>query len=358
MKSILGMPVFRPMLAENAEAPFDDGSWFFEVKWDGYRCLLYLSRSGARGDAYLLSRNGKDLGRYFPELLGLWKHLKGNCGVIDGEIVALVGGRPDFGALRRHEGVLCYVAFDILHFDGSTLTSVPFSLRRRRLESAVDFSGYLLLSEGVVGRGRDLFEIAKERDLEGIVAKFLESPYLPGKRSRYWLKVRNGKEKWFTVLGYRKAPGMRLGSLIVGENAGDELVIRGAVSSGLGEEEEHRLLKLLEPLKNPLSFRAIQPLGEPGLVRREDASCGNAVREKAYADVTWVVPNVRVLVSFTEMTAEGKLRHPVLRQIEEPRSLVSDQLMAFDKRRSGQWGEGGSGSCEPGGRGEARSKTR
>ncbi|HHY34117.1 MAG TPA: hypothetical protein GX510_00550 [Firmicutes bacterium] len=316
MKSILGMPAFRPMLAETAGEPFDDSSWLFEVKWDGYRCLLYLCRSGAGGDAYLLSRNGKNLGRYFPELLGLWKHLKGNSAVIDGEIVALARGRPDFGALRRHEGVLCYIAFDILHLDGSNFTPAPLSERRRRLASALDFSGNLVLSEGVAGRGRDLFEIAKERDLEGIMAKFLESPYLPGERSRYWLKIRNGKEKWFTVLGYRKASGSRVGSIIVGESMQDELVVRGAVSSGLGKEEEQRLLKLLRPVKAPLSVQEFRASREPGRGPREDTPYGKAVRERTYADVTWVVPDVRVLVSFTEMTPDGKLRHPVLRQIE------------------------------------------
>ncbi len=330
MKSILGMPEFRPMLAETAEAPFDDSSWLFEVKWDGYRCLLYLSRGGAGGHAYLLSRNGKNLGDYFPELLGLWKQLKGRSAVVDGEIVALAGGKPDFGALRRHDGVLCYIAFDIVYLDGSSLTPAPLAQRRRRLERALDFSGNLVLSEGVVGRGRDLFEIAKERDLEGIMAKFLESPYLPGERSRYWLKVRNGKEKWFTVLGYRKIPGLRVGSIIVGENVGGELVVRGAVSSGLGKEEEQRLLKLLRRVKAPLPVQELRPLREPGRGPRENTPYGKAVRGRAYAGVTWVVPDVRVLVSYTEITADGKLRHPVLRDIE------SSWRIAENGQRSGE----------------------
>lgn len=315
MKSILGMPEFRPMLAETAEVPFDDSSWLFEVKWDGYRCLLYLSRRGSCGEAYLLSRNGKNLGRYFPELLGLWKHLKVSSAVLDGEIVALAGGRPDFGALRRHEGSLCYIAFDILYLEGQNLTRVPLFQRRRHLGSVLEFSGNLVLSEGIVGRGLDLFEMAKERDLEGIMAKFLESPYLPGERSRYWLKVRNAKERWFTVLGYRKTPGLQVGAIIVGEDAGGRMVVRGAVSSGLGKEEERRLLKLLRPLKGTLPERELKLRGGAGRRPEEELPPGEPFGRRAHAGVTWVAPGVRVLVSYTEITADGKLRHPVLRDI-------------------------------------------
>ena len=286
-----------PMLAGRAEAPFDAEGWLFEVKWDGYRCLAYISSQGI----YLDSRNGKPLLPKFPELEPIRNAVKASEALLDGEVVAFRAGKVDFSYLRSGASGVALAVFDLLWLDGKPLLEVPLLERRERLRDVVVWGGEqpLFLSEAVEGQGKALYEWACRRGLEGIMAKRADSPYLPGRRSDCWLKIKNLREGRFWVVGFAPSPGRRLGSLVLAQKEGEAYRIVGRVSSGLDVDCERRLLAALCPLAVPAPPDSVE-----GLPTKRETRL-----------IQWVKPFFGVLVSYTEMTPYGRLRHPVLREV-------------------------------------------
>ncbi|MCL6580189.1 MAG: non-homologous end-joining DNA ligase [Firmicutes bacterium] len=288
----------EPMLAETAPGPFDDDGWLFEVKWDGYRAIAFLESAGTGvagdGRTRLQSRQRRDLTPVYPSLTSLHRHLDGRRAVLDGEIIALRDGRPDFQTLQARAGPVVYVAFDLLELDGRLLLSSPLAERRRLLEERVKAGPDLLVSVGVPGRGRDLYHAAVAEGLEGTVGKRLESPYRPGCRSRDWLKVRNVRRALAVVCGFTRAADARpLGALVLGatDHLG-RLVYVGHVGTGFDAAEASRLVSILVPGPCPLDGG-----GPPELAGK----------------VVWVRPERVAEVECLEQTRDGRLRHPVYR---------------------------------------------
>lgn len=189
----------QPMLAREAAAPFDSPDHLFEIKWDGYRCLLEVGTDGA-APPRLWSRSGRDLS---PEFRALVEDLPRNLPPrtwIDGELIAVSEGRPDFLGLARKNTPLLYVAFDLLAAAGEDLTDQPLALRRERLSRLIIPGPTCIPSEGVTGAGIGFFKNVVNQGLEGMMAKALTSPYLPGRRSGSWLKVLNYYEEEFPVV--------------------------------------------------------------------------------------------------------------------------------------------------------------
>ena len=198
----MSLPIFQPLPLSRARAPFSDPEWLFEIKWDGFRALLYSGADGVRP----VSRNGHTF-KSFPDLCaGLTCDLNGRRCVLDGEIVCLdVNGKPQFSNLlfRRAEPV--FYAFDILWDEhafsddeeeqrrfrnGEDLRYMPLIDRKLRLHAVVPKRGErLLYCDHIDGDGEGLFRLACEHDVEGIVAKRKSDPYLPDHAT--WLKVRN-----------------------------------------------------------------------------------------------------------------------------------------------------------------------
>jgi DNA ligase D-like protein (predicted ligase) len=301
-----------PMLAEAAPAPFDGDDWLFEVKWDGYRALAFLERGagvGRGGDAdggrtRLQSRRLRDLTPGYPDLRRLHRHLEGRQAVVDGEIVALREGRPDFQTLQKGGGPVIYIAFDILELDGEVLIGRPLAQRRRVLEHRLTPGPDLVVSRAVLGRGTDFYRAVVQSGLEGVVAKRLDSPYRPGRRSRDWLKVRNVRRLFAVVCGYTPAADARpFGSLVLGlPDRRGRLVYAGLVGTGLDQREMASLLGLLDRT-GPCPF----PDGEPRSLR------GRAV---------WVEPVHVVEVECLELTDDGRLRHPVYRGLRPDKDVA------------------------------------
>ncbi|MDQ6915879.1 MAG: DNA ligase, partial [Actinomycetota bacterium] len=191
-----------PMLAKLGELPRDEDRYGFEVKWDGVRAIAYLEPGRLR----LESRNLNDVTAQYPEVRALARELGARTAVLDGEIVAFdAEGRPSFERLqqrmhlasasqvRRRAGAVpvVYVVFDLLHLDGETLMDLPYSERRARLE-ALDLNGAAWQTpRHHKGDGAALLAATAQRGLEGVVAKRLDSPYEPGKRSGAWIKVKH-----------------------------------------------------------------------------------------------------------------------------------------------------------------------
>lgn len=180
------------MLASPAPEAFDSPDHWFELKWDGVRVLAYCEKGRTR----LFSRTQREVTAQYPEFEDLHKQLGIDNAVIDGEIfVSEENGRPSFelvqqriGQSRHHdvqraaaEYPAQLVCFDLVFADGEWIGDTPLSARRDRLGTALSFDDRVVCPDPIPEKGVAFFEAAKERGLEGIVAKQISSRYLPGK---------------------------------------------------------------------------------------------------------------------------------------------------------------------------------
>ncbi len=214
----------RPMLARSREEPFDSEEYGFEVTWDGTRVIAFCED----GHKFQNRRLNQVAYRH-PEL----EPLVDGRAVLDGEIVVMHEGRSDFAKLQQREHAsdgfkeslvarefpATFVVFDILHWNDRSLIKLPLDERRRILEEALIPRENVYVSEPVQGQGVALFKAAEERGLEGIVAKRVDSPYRPGKRVDFWLKIKTYESLDCIVCGLTLGMGWwapLFGSLILG----------------------------------------------------------------------------------------------------------------------------------------------
>jgi bifunctional non-homologous end joining protein LigD len=298
---------YAPMLATLAKDVPRGSGWVFEVKWDGYRAIVRQTS----GDATLTSRNGNDLTARFAHVAKeIPKALKTPDCVLDGEVCALdEAGRSSFSAMQQGKAgtPIVYYVFDVLEIDGEPVVDLPLAERRKLLEGLLDRRNRTIRLSETFDEGEPLFEAAKAQQLEGIMAKRLESRYLPGRRTRDWLKLKTHDEQEFVVAGFTKGTGRRassFGSLVLGYYAGGELVYAGNVGTGFNSKEIETLLDRLRPLKRDTPpFREVPKMPK---VRR--------------SDVIWVEPKLIVEVEFAEWTHDGRLRAPSYQGLREDKA--------------------------------------
>ncbi len=237
------------MLAVPGELPDTESDWVFEFKWDGVRAVAVIDG----GDVKLWSRNAKNMTTAYPELSGLGREFGEGRTVLDGEIVVLdENHRPDFGLLvhrihisnqsaavelaRSHPAT--YFIFDVLMIGGVDATSLPWTDRRRLLET-LDLDGVSWRVPPVfVGEGEVTLEAAVRLDLEGVVAKRTDSVYSEGTRSQSWRKVKLIKRDEFVIGGWTDGGGKRVGgfgSLMLGVYDDDDLRYVGSVGTGFSD---------------------------------------------------------------------------------------------------------------------------
>lgn len=299
------VPHIEPMAAEVGELPPDDGRWAFEPKWDGMRALVELDG----GEVRVRARSGRDVTVEFPELASLAS--LADVAVLDGEIVALdETGRPSFARLQPRFGVsdptvaaararavpVSYVAFDLLHLGGHDAWQLPYRDRRALLEQLVHPTASLLLSPSGEGDGEHWLDAARATGLEGIMAKRVDRPYEPGRRSGAWRKVKIRHVQEFAVCGWTEGQGRRagaVGALVLGCHDGDGWRWVGNAGSGLSDADLRHWTD------------------ELGAARTATSPFGEATRShRALREATWVVPAHVVQVAFTEWTTDGRLRQP------------------------------------------------
>jgi bifunctional non-homologous end joining protein LigD len=298
----------QPMLATLGELPpaEEDADWAYEMKWDGVRTVAYVDGGRLR----LLSRNDRDVTQTYPEVRGLAEQLGSVPAVLDGEVVALdAAGRPDFGLLQRRMGVtkpaqvrrlvdevpVVYLVFDVLYLGGRSTTGLPYTDRRSLLEGLGLEGAAWAVPPASFGGGAEMLEASRERGLEGVVAKRLDSRYLPGRRSPHWRKVKNLRTQEVIVAGWRPGSGRRagkIGSLLLGLPSDEGLVYVGHVGTGFTDAALAEAQRRLKPLERKTSPFAVGP-------PRADAR-----------DAHWVTPKLVGEVTFTEWTGDGRLRHP------------------------------------------------
>jgi bifunctional non-homologous end joining protein LigD len=298
---------YAPMLATLAEDVPRGAGWAFEVKWDGYRALAYVRGS----ETTLVSRNRNDLSSRFASVANaVSRATKSPDCVLDGEVCALdESGRSSFSAMQQGKPgtPIVYYAFDVLEIDGEPLVELPLVERRKRLERLLDKRNRVVRLSETFDDGKALYEAAKQERLEGIMAKRLDSRYVPGRRSRDWLKIKTHGEQEFVIAGFTKGTGRRastFGSLVLAYYRGDELVYAGNVGTGFTAKEIDRLLDKLRPLKRPSPpFREVPKMPK---VRK--------------GDVIWVEPKLVCEVEFVEWTHDGRLRAPAYKGLREDKA--------------------------------------
>ncbi len=324
----------RPMLATLASPkPFDDPDWLFEVKWDGYRIQSVVDKGSVR----TYTRKGLDGDTYLRGFLAPPSWINADEAIVDGEIVALdASGAPDFGLLQevlserrggkagtgRSGGRLVYQAFDLLHLDGRSLLAVPLEDRKRLLRSVLRESDRVRFASHVERDGVAFHRAAKERQLEGIVAKLRRSRYEPGARSPAWLKIKIRPEQELVVGGWTPGQGNAkdLGALAVGVYEDGKLQFAGKVGAGFTGQTRKLLRDRLEPLGTDVA--PFDPAPE---------------RKGELRTVTWVKPELVIRAELGGWTREGYVRQTSFKGIDEghdPKAVSRERPVAVDAARA------------------------
>ncbi|MFB6570722.1 non-homologous end-joining DNA ligase [Streptomyces noursei] len=299
-------PVIRPMLAVLGPLPpeHEQADWAFEAKWDGARCLV---NAPGDGTVRLVTRAGNDATTTYPELGPLGQQLRGRPAVLDGEVVVLdPSGRPDFGLLQRRMGVLNprrtarlamelpaqLVLFDVMYLAGP-LMDAPYHARRAVLEGLGLAGPNWSVPGYLAGHGDRAWQAALRGGLEGVVAKRLSSPYLPGVRSPDWVKTKHVETLDVVIGGWTEghgALGGLPGSVLAGVVEPGGLRFVGAVGSGLSDAERRELA----------SYLGVIPLDRSPFVNPVDQT-----------GVHWTEPRLVAEITFSGWTSAGRIRHPV-----------------------------------------------
>ena len=334
--------LWKPMLSTPGTMPAHQEDYAFEPKWDGMRALFVLDK----GKLSILSRNNNEQAPRFPEFNELAKAYVKRRLVIDGEIVVLgPDGRPEFGELQLRFGLTdlaiiqqraraqptTLIAFDLLEISGEDLTRLSYRERRARLEK-LDFNGpNWKTTPNLVGDGDAMLKAMRKHRFEGVMAKRLDSPYLPGQRSEKWLKIRNRPRQEFVVGGWSQGEGSRsktIGSLFVGyyprRGKGGMLRFVGRVGSGLRNAD----LKFLEEQVELLAAE-ISPFEHV---------------PKEYQPWFPLKPKLVLEAEFNGLAREGVLRQPSFkgfRHDKDPKDVVWEQAEITPPpvtARPRQWG--------------------
>ena len=294
----LSFPV-APMNATLGQLPHatEDDRWAYEIKWDGYRTLAFITDGRVR----LQSRRSHDVTATYPELAELASGVHASVAILDTELVVLdSNGRPRFDMVQRHAGQAVLYVFDVLRVDGHDTIGLGYLDRRRLLDQVVEPGDNWSVPGHRVGDGAALFEATAAMDLEGIMAKRVDSIYTPGKRSADWRKVKHRRRTELMIGGFTRGEGNRsgtFGALLVGhpnDTAGESptpLTFAGGVGTGFDQATLESLTKRLSELAT--STCPFEPV--PPATYRKTA--------------VWVEPRLRALVELTEFTNDGYVRH-------------------------------------------------
>ena len=323
-------------LARLAEKPFSNPDWVFEIKWDGVRTVAFVEN----GRVTLQARSGRNVTREYPEFQELPRQVRAGSAILDGEIVALdPDGRSNFQKLQDRIGVenpsaklleatpTVYYAFDLLYCDGYDLRKAALRDRKKLLEEILDTDELVRYSSHVEEKGEELFAVAREKLLEGIVAKDGRSVY-SGSRTSDWLKFKLVNELDAVIGGWTAPRRTRkyFGALVVGIYNGKDLQAVGSVGTGFDEKTQRAIFETLQTLRVENSpFRPVPKLAEA---------------------VEWVKPELVARVKFANWTDGDNLRAPVFLSLRNDRdaksvTFASEKPEKADQRREIDSADGG-----------------
>jgi bifunctional non-homologous end joining protein LigD len=291
----------KPMKATLVDEPFDDPDWFYEVKWDGYRAVAFVSDN----DAELISRNNLPFDKFYP-IIKLLKDWKANA-VIDGEILVLNDkGISDFGALQNWrseaDGELVYYVFDILWYEGKNLMELPLKDRLAVLKEVLPTGDDRIRQSKVFEtNGIEFFKAAEKIGLEGIIAKKASSVYTSDLRSREWLKIKVHRRQEVVIAGFTLNEGTSKPFSALALGVYDNGVLRyvGKVGTGFNDKMQKEMMAQFKPLITDESPFDVEP----------DVDKPSRFRPKRLgAKPTWLKPELVGEVAFAEVTSDGVFR--------------------------------------------------
>ncbi len=286
----------EPMLATIATRVPEGGNWSYEIKWDGFRGICFLSDGTLR----VVSRNARDFNKNFPELEQIAHNITAENAIVDGEIVAFdANGRPSFSLMQQRTGFATtkerkhtpvkLIAFDLLYLNGYDLRGVALADRQRLLREIVRPGEHISVSEVFSGGGQSILDAAKSHGLEGVIAKKSDSRYESG-RSNCWMKVKLTTEDEFVICGFLTLKRKPFSSLVLGYYQNGELTWAGNVGTGFTDKSLRQIYSELEKLitpKNPFP---------------EDIDVDH---------VTWLKPKLVCSARYTGWGGDNHLRAPV-----------------------------------------------
>lgn len=292
-----------PMLLNEVKEPFDDENYIYELKLDGIRCVAYIEPKTVA----LQNKRFKDVTDTYPELSDICKCVKKRV-ILDGELVVLTDGKPDFYALQKRslmgdkfkislaarKNPVQFVAYDILYYDGNDLLYKPLMERKAYLSKAVTEGHNLSVSRWIERNGVAFFELAKKENLEGVVAKKKDGLYHIGKRTSEWIKIKVMQDEDLLVLGYQPDEDGKVKDLILGYyDEKGELICRGKVYLGVSKAEQ----------KIIADFAKKNTVKKPWFDK--------------YKNVVWLKPQLMGTAHFMHETESGGMRQPVWKGLRE-----------------------------------------
>jgi bifunctional non-homologous end joining protein LigD len=295
-----------PMLATLVEKPFDKADWQYEIKWDGYRVVAFCEQDKVA----LKSRNDQSFDEQFYTVHKAVQQWNIHA-VVDGEVVVLdEDGKSNFGALQnwrsKADGDIYYYVFDLLWMDGNDLMQVPLHERRSILKKIIPEDNLIRFSENFEVSGIEFFETAKKMGMEGIMAKKSDSIYSANIRSKDWLKIKANKSQEMVIGGYTKNDNSpkSFSSLLLGVYENGKLVYTGKAGTGFSDKQQIELLKQFKPyIVTKPPFAQLPDINKPSRFQHSPP----------HATAVWMRPALVCEVNFTEMTADGVMRHPAFK---------------------------------------------
>lgn len=297
----------KPMLIVEAQEPFNDVNFIYELKLDGIRCIAYLDDKSTE----LRNKRNLIVNTTYPELQHINKNIKKKC-ILDGEVIVSIDGKPNFAEVQKRSLMtnklkiefaskkhpVSFVAYDILYYDDKQITDLPQLERKKILNKAIKENERLSISRYIEEKGIELYELTVAQDLEGIVAKHKDSKYYFGKNTSDWIKIKNLKDDDFVVCGYIEKSS-NIVSIVIGQyNPNNQLIYKGHVTMGISKSD-------FNVISN--SKRIDMPYFPV---------------PKGNENAIWLEPINVCTVKFMERTSSGGLRQPVFKGLRNDKAPI------------------------------------
>ncbi len=295
----------KPMLIGTEGEPFDSDEYIYELKLDGERCIAYLDNE----KTVLKNKRNVLMLPKVPELAEIHKNVNVRC-ILDGELAVIKDGKPNFFEIQKRSMMsnpikielaakkypACFTAFDILYYEDRQVTDLTLTERKELLQKAVKSEdSRFAVSRYIEKNGTAFYNIAKQQELEGIVAKRKDSRYYFDRRTKDWIKIKYLKDDDFIVLGYVPKEN-NMNSIILGQYKNNQLIYKGHVTLGVGGEP----------------FRKIKSLDE--------TSCPFSEVPKGNENAVWVKSELVCTVKYMMKTENGGMRQPVFKGLRDDKS--------------------------------------
>lgn len=282
---------FTPMLLKEIDKPFNSKKYYYELKYDGYRALIFVNKN----EIYIQSRNKNDITFLYPELSNIKKIVNKNV-IFDGEIVIFENNKPSFNKISKRSKLknkniikkesinnpVIFIAFDIL-YENKDLTNLPLIERKKILEKYQD-TDFFIKSKVYLNNGIKLYNFVKKNNLEGIVIKDINGIYHINNRTSDFIKVKNIKSDNFFIAGYINN-NKYTSSLVLCEKYNNDYIYVGKVLISKKNNIYEKILNI-KKCKNYLKIEN--------------------------NDITFIKPILSCKINYLERTKNGHLRHPKL----------------------------------------------